>query len=359
MTHELIFNTQLIQFLLCPFIDLKNQLNALLSGKHVIRSTIRIVAIIVGVASGLILFLNNILVQQSFISLALAMPIPQQLQPIVSLYLSVLTSGGVTSFLAKTLIKGCCLCIFGDPDFFLTKKREMELEMVFREQGYTVTRQTIRRVIDFCINNLRKPPSRDIGSCSSDWKRVLDALLYEADLEVFLEQQEFLLNKLQKTTEKCKALSKYGSTFDLETAFNQMSILNKFEREISESDHLLATPPSIVIPPPIPAVLQEPNKEKTLALKVLHKFKSYHPQNDIKNILHHCSKDLKRKELQLMESICPLQISPSSTPPTTPNSDEAGTIVSYRVTSSPSGLQPKPDREHRRNSYSGRPRLVL
>jgi hypothetical protein len=263
---------------------------------------------------------------------------------------------------------------FGDADFYVTDKRAKQLEDIFMHQGYTVNVRTIRSVVNFCVYNFRKSPDPQFGVHAYDWKRVLDAIIYNADLETFIDQQELLKLKLAKVKQKCRALSKYASIPEEEKtlvwSFNrQLSSvpMNSPPRIITEMDPLLPRQPQprgrvlsadavlhVTSTADIPtyALRQITSealnlgasssempvdlKEKMLAVKVLSQFKGHgkssckhRSPSEHREVLHHCTNYLHRQKVYLNESIFPTQISPtatvesmpsSATPPSTPRS---------------------------------------
>jgi hypothetical protein len=324
-----LLNAQLINLLLFPFVFLKEEIEAILKCKHVTRSMFRVILTSIGCIAGGVMFYQSAAFAQFLSGIVTALGIPSNFQSLATLYAAVTSGGGITGFCARMATKAFCYFKYGDPDFYLTKQRERELEEAFRHQGYNITGDTIRKVIEFCIRNFRKPPLKDFGSHPHDWKRMLDALIYEGDLEVFLEQQEFLQKKLQKTIQRCNALTKYGSTVDLEK-----SLLWSFKNQTKfncEDTPLLPRQHTETIPMSLSAnsltSLPREVKDKMLVMKVLAKFKQHHKHHEHPELLYHCSAHLRRQEQNLTDVVFPLTLSPSSTETTTtPSSGQSVTI---------------------------------
>ena len=348
MTNYLL-NAQLINLLLFPFLFLKEELGAVLTGKHPTRSTFRVILTSVGCIAGGILFYQSAPFFQFLNGIITALGIPNSFQSLVTLYAAITSGGSITGFCSRMMTKAFCYFKYGDPDFYLTKQREEELIEAFKHQGYNITGDTIRKVIEFCIRNFRRSPLHDFGSHPHDWKRMLDALIYDADLEVFLEQQELLQKKLRKTIQRSQALSKYGSTIDLEK-----SLLWSFKNQTKfncEDTPLLPRQHTDAIPISLSATsltsLPREVREKMLVIKALAKFKQHHKHHEHPELLYHCSAHLRRQEQNLTDVIFPLTLSPSSTETTTtPSSGQSVTIydadaVVYSY-SNPSVLRARP-----------------
>ena len=328
-----IANTQLF-WLFYPLVFMFTESQAIIAGSHTIRSTINVAIPMIGCILGIIIFCNNMMnSSQYFSDIINAAGIPTSLQYITSLYLATLFSGSISAAISKICTKTFCWLHFGDPDFYLTNKRANQLETIFKHQGYVVNVRTIRSVINFCVHNFRKPATSQFGSNVYDWKRVIEALIYDADLEVFLEQQELLQSKLIKTTLKCKALAKYGSMIDLEKAlhwnFKNQTKLNvelpALTQNTDEQQPLLQQM-SAILPDNIPprtntdelTELPYDIREKMLVVKILNHFKGYKNAeqqytHEHRELLYHCSTYFKWQELHLHESIFPLCLLPSAT----------------------------------------------
>jgi hypothetical protein len=222
---DLIFQQNFLNLLLFPFLYINKEFQAICIYKRTIRSFVRVFITSMGLLIAIGMFFSDSRFSHFFNGVTSALGIPADVQPVASLYLSIFSVGTAAALISRTITKLFCHIFFGDTDFYLTEKRAQELEEIFKTQGYPVTKATIYKVVNFCIKNLRKPPVKEagvgIGSCPYDWKRVLDALIFEGDLEVFIEQQEFLQKRLRITSQKCRALIMYGSTFDLDVAAQQ------------------------------------------------------------------------------------------------------------------------------------------
>jgi hypothetical protein len=348
-----ILNAQLTNLLLFPFIFLKEELDAILVGKHPTRSAFRVILTSIGCIVGGILFYQSTVFPHFLNGIVAALGVPSGFQSLATLYACITSGGSIVGFCARTITKAFCYFKYGDPDFYLTKQREDELIEAFRHQGYNITGDTIRKVIEFCIKNFRRSPLHDFGSHPYDWKRMLDALIYDGDLEVFLEQQELLQKKLRKTIQRCNALSKYGSAVDLEKSLlwsfkNQTKFSCEEEQPLlqcqtSQNADNMATSLSVNSLTSLPREI----REKMMVVKVLAKFKQHHKHHEHHELLHHCSTHLRKQEQNLTDVIFPLQFSPSSTNTVTPSSGGSSIVyepdvVSYSFNyANPNALRPR------------------
>ena len=350
--------------LLFPFVFLKEEMEAIFAGKHVIRSTIRAALTFSGLVSGVFVYGQSAIAANFLNSITAALNMTGSTQGMMSLFLSVLGCGSITGFLARIATKAFCYYRFGDPDFYLTKKREQELEEIFKGQGYSISGAAVRKVIDFCIANFRKPLLMEFGTHPHDWKRVLDALIYEGDLEVFLEHYELLQKKLQKLSKKREALEKHGPEIDLSNVLC-WSFRNQTRIDSNEQEPLLSRQISLIEALPMsPGVLSLTSfskevREKMLAIKALTKFRKTHNNGYTKEeLIYFCSLNLKKREQCLTAMLFPVQLSPestlssqSSTPPSS-NSNQAATYeqdttnFSYNTCTSSTTLLQQPKLTH-------------
>ena len=344
-------NARIVIMLLYPIFFIREELESIVVGKHAARSMFRIIFTVLGCLISSILLYNSTRFVHFLNDIIKAFEVPTTVQPAMSLYFSMLFSGSLSVFCSRMITKAFCYFRFGDPDFYLTKKREGELVEVFRHQGYNVTGYTIRKVIEFCLHNFHKRHSHEFGLHQHDWKRVLDSLIYDGDLETFLEQQELLQKKLRKTTQRCNALTKYGSAVDLEKSL-LWSFKNQTKFNCEEEQPLLPRQVSQnadTIPLSISAnsltALNREVREKMMVVKVLSKFKQHNKHHKHHELLHHCANHLRKQEQYLTDVIFPLQFSPTSTT-TTPSSGGSDTVydpdaIAYSFSySNPSALRP-------------------
>ena len=340
--------------LLYPLLFIREETESVLSKRHITRSMFRIVFTTLGCLVGCILLYSDVAFYMRFLDgITKAFEISKTFQPVISLYIALLVNGSISVFCARMLTKTFCYFRFGDPDFYLTKKREEELVEAFKAQGYNVTGYTIQKVVEFCLHNFHKRHCHDFGLHPYDWKRVLDSLIYDGDLEVFLEQQDLLQKKLRKTTQRCNALSKYGSAVDLEksllwsfknqTKFNCEEEQPLLQCQTSQNADNMATSLSVNSLTSLPREI----REKMMVVKVLAKFKQHHKHHEHHELLHHCSTHLRKQEQNLTDVIFPLQFSPSSTNTVTPSSGGSSIVyepdvVSYSFNyANPNALRPR------------------
>lgn len=291
------------------------------------------VTIVVSAIIGVILFCYTQTTNQFFIKIVEAFNIPAASQPILSGSLAMLIFSDLGAYLSNVAVRSTCKFLFGDPDFYVTKKRAIKLEQQFREQGNEhITQQQIIEVVDFCRKNLRRQPSSELAAKHEDWKKTLESLLYDADMEHFLDQQKALRLKRIEIRKKREAFLAYSS--------------------VAQLDELITTPPTITspitrdpLPPTSPTYLtqfeskatntslviksdedpssssgsrhssmsQQPNTAATqLTQQELNRFRHHHlkrkkytvPPSE-EQLLHHYECHLQHKELKATRSIYP------------------------------------------------------
>ena len=179
---------------------------------------------------------HNSFINQFFIKITEIFNISQTSQEFVSKFLEIISSCHLGNYITNITIKTFCRFYFGDPEFYVTPKQLIKLEKKFKEQvNYDIQDKHIIEVIDFCIKNLRKQDSRDIGAKKEDWKNTLECLIYEADAEHFLDQQKALYLKRQIIEHKLQTLINYtnkhyshiaSNNYTREHQFNKLSPIN-------------------------------------------------------------------------------------------------------------------------------------
>ena len=202
----------LLQILCYPWIELKYELNALfIENRHTTRSAVRICSIVLTTCVGLFLFFNNVAIVEFFRGIIQALSfIPEPLQYKASISLNALAFGSIGAYSSKAIIRGICKYKFGDPDFFLTDKRTIELIDIFTAQELEIDAPLLKEVVHFCVHNLRAHcNSTTIGARKQDWEQILNAIIYEADIDLFLEQQRALQYSHKSILDKKSVINTY------------------------------------------------------------------------------------------------------------------------------------------------------
>lgn len=200
----------LIEIIFHPLVELTKEIDAISLDRHKIRSIVKIIFTITISISAIYFALNNSVVNQFFIKITKIFNISQESQAFVSEFLEIISSCHLGNYITNITIRTFCRFYFGDPEFYVTPKQLITLEKKFKEQvNYEIQDKHIIEVIDFCIKNLRKQDSRDIGAKKEDWKNTLESLIYEADAEHFLDQQKALYLKRQIIEHKLQTLIDY------------------------------------------------------------------------------------------------------------------------------------------------------
>lgn len=187
----------LVKVLFDPFIEFNNELSAVQKGRHVEKSLFRICSIALSVIAGIILFSHHQTTNQFFQKIIAALNMSPTSTFTIASIVSVLYFAHLGSYLSQIAFKIICNLAFKDPDFYITKKQLKILKQKFQAQGYRQIQDTdILQVVDFCRINLRKQsPTKLLGDKPNDWKKTLEAIIYDADLEHFLDQQQALKRK--------------------------------------------------------------------------------------------------------------------------------------------------------------------
>lgn len=213
MLSELISTKEIKKVVCYPWLELQEELHAIfVDNRHPVRSWFRVFGILLATGVGLFLVFNDPAILEFFAGIIKALSfIPEIFQQKAAIALSLLASSSVGAYASKAVIRGFCKFRFGDPDFFLTPKKTQELILKFKEQEIDINAEVIEHVVAFCVHNLREAhhhPS-EIGTRPKDWEQILNALIYDADLDLFLEQQAALEAKHKHILEKQELIKSY------------------------------------------------------------------------------------------------------------------------------------------------------
>ncbi len=196
---ELLPISTLKQIFCYPWLELKYEAHALfIKNKHNVRSTFRIVSIVLATYFGLYLFFYNPAILEFFTSTIASLKfLPEILHTKIATALATLFSSSMGAYTSKLIVRGFCKFMFGDPEFFLTKERAKKLVELFKAQGIEIEEHTIQNVVSFCVQNLRKNYLTDRYIATKDWEHILSSLIYDANINPFREQQDSLLEMHQ------------------------------------------------------------------------------------------------------------------------------------------------------------------
>lgn len=209
----------LLKFIFHPFIDFNNELNALLIGKHPEKSLFRTSAITIFGITGIVLFNNSQIIHIFCNTIITSLNLPTTFIPILSAAISIVLFSNIGSYISQTIAKICCSLFFGDPDFYITKQQLTKLEKKFKLQGHkNIAADDILQVIHFCRHHLRKKSRNALGAKPEDWRQTLEAIIYDADLEHFLDQQQALKNKVLAVQNKHRVIAGYFNATQSKTA---------------------------------------------------------------------------------------------------------------------------------------------
>lgn len=225
MIKELLPTEALTTTLCYPWFELKDELNSIfIEHRHTTRSTIRVCSIILSVCIGLFIFFNNPSVAEFFRGIIEALSfIPEPLQYKASVSLATLAASSTGAYTSRAITRCICKCKFGDPDFFLTDQRTLELIEIFKAQELDIDADLLKEVVQFCVHKLREPhASATIGARKQDWEHILNSIIYEADLDIFLEQQRALHYSHKLILDKKAAINIYKQLTQNENTANQL-----------------------------------------------------------------------------------------------------------------------------------------
>jgi hypothetical protein len=203
----------LLESIFHPFIALNQEIEAISLNKHRTRSSIKILIMAATAIVGIVFFYQYPPINQFFIKLIAAFNVSTDTQPLLSASLAILASCHVGSYVSNVIVRSTCNFVFGDPDFYVTKNRAIQLEQQFKDQGnYKITQAHIYEVVDFCRKNFRRQTSNELGTKPEDWKKTIESLLYDGDIEHFLDQQQALKMKKIELERKLEAIAAYAGT---------------------------------------------------------------------------------------------------------------------------------------------------
>lgn len=343
----------LLESIFHPFIALNQEIEAISLNKHRTRSSIKILIMATTAIIGIIFFYQYPPINQFFIKIISAFNVSTDTQPILSASLAILASCHIGSYVSNVIVRSTCNFIFGDPDFYVTKNRAIELEQQFKEQGnYKITQAHIYEVVDFCRKNFRRQTSNELGTKPEDWKKTIESLLYDGDIEHFLDQQQALKMKKIELERKLEAIAAYaGTSASINVTRNSISktedqstplptpkhrcsttsrripravtnasstaILSDYQitrtptgdRKESTSGSTETTP---LLPQYMPCYSQNIPEVETLVTQELKRFKAYHLKKERyyvmpseECLLHHCKHHLQKIGLKTEQAIYP------------------------------------------------------
>jgi hypothetical protein len=234
----------LLESIFYPLIVIHTEMEAISFNRHRTRSSIKLTILTVIALSFFCSFYNSSSVYSFFYKIVLAFNLNPEVHSLLSNFLGIMTGLHIGSYVSNVIVRSCCNVIFGDPDLYITEQRAMELEQKFIEQGnHKINRQQICEVINFCIQNLRRQNySAALGAKPEDWKKTIEALLYDADLEHFLDQQQALRNKKRELQIKLDAIEMYST----------MSLTERRNSSISSIPERIITSTLPISPPVSP-----------------------------------------------------------------------------------------------------------
>lgn len=206
----------LAKVLFYPLIEFNNELSAIQKGQHVEKSLFRICSIVLSIIAGIMLFSHHQTTNQFFQKIIATLNMSPTSTFTIASIVSVLYFAHLGSYISQTIFKLICNLAFKDPDFYITKKQLNILKQKLQAQGYRqIQDDDILQVVDFCrINLRRKSRTNLLGDKPNDWRKTLEAIIYDADLEHFLDQQQALKRKILQLKDLQAAFLKYCENYE-------------------------------------------------------------------------------------------------------------------------------------------------
>lgn len=193
---ENLYIPTLTKFILYPFLSLKNEMDCIINQRHPIKSFIKCCFIIGFSLLSWYSFYNSLLIYNFYNNLTMLFNLNSTIHQIMTLSIVFLSFANLGNYLGDIITKTFCKCFLGDANFYVTERQLKKLTDQFHLQGYTnVNKNHILEIIEFCKRNLNELHSKELGAKPADWQQTLESLIYDANIEHFMEQQLILQNK--------------------------------------------------------------------------------------------------------------------------------------------------------------------
>lgn len=196
-----------IKFILYPLLTLKNEIDCIINQRHPIKSFITCAFIVCFSFFSCYCFYNNFLIYNFYNNLTMLFNLNNSIQQIISFNIALLSFAHLGNYLGNIITKTFCKLFLGDANFYVTEKQLNKLIEQFHLQGYTNVNKThVLEIIEFGKKNLTELHSNELGAKSIDWQQTLESLIYDANIEHFIDQQLALQNKKLEISNKIELI---------------------------------------------------------------------------------------------------------------------------------------------------------
>lgn len=180
-----------------PLIELNQEMEDIHRDRHKIRSIFKI---IIAMLAGTILAycsLNNPTIMGIIGIASEIFNFSQEAKPFFSAMIDIVICCHLGMWCGRASTRAFCKYYYGDPELYLPPDRLVLLEKKLKVHIEHITQKEIIDVVTFCIHKFNEN-SEELGGKKEDWKRTIESLIYDANMEAFYEQQEALYTRNEK-----------------------------------------------------------------------------------------------------------------------------------------------------------------
>ena len=197
----------LFQTILYPLSELNKEIECISLDKHRTRSACKVIILLFASITLSYFAIINYQIQEILTEIIETFNSSKETIPMLSKCLSIILCSQVATLIANTCTKMFCKIRYNDPEFYLTTERLNILEKKLKEQiDHDITQDEIKAVVEFCIKNFYKENNKELGGKKEDWRKTIECLIYDGDLEHFFDQQKALLMKKIQLEKKSKEI---------------------------------------------------------------------------------------------------------------------------------------------------------
>lgn len=212
-----------------PLIELNQEIEDIHRDRHRTRSIIKIIIALTAGAMSVYYSLNNITIMEMLAIFTEILNFSKESKPFFTSIIDIVLCCHIGMWCGGVSTRTFCKYYYGDPEFYLPPDKLALLEQKLKLHIENITQQEILDVVNFCIHKFNKENSQALGTKKEDWKRILESLIYDANMEAFYEQQEALYARNEKinntvqrilfkqnTNNQPELMADYGSIADKE-----------------------------------------------------------------------------------------------------------------------------------------------
>jgi hypothetical protein len=317
---NLLYIPFMIKFIFYPFLVVYHELQCIILDRHIEKSLFKISAMLMLLSASALLFnFYDLISKYSAQVLNNSSFSPSSIMMLSELTtLLILTH--VSCYLGESIANFAFGFFYQDQEFYITNRKINQLKENLHKQGYTnFTNEEVLNLIEFCKKSLRKRSFTNFfGDKAMDWGNNLEAILYDADLEPFLDQQEALKIKLMKIKKTINILDNYSREKILNLSLSSLSsalfreiptitIDSAEETEVRQIKNTCSIRSKNMLTNQ--TIINNSSTEKIVQSE-LNKIKiKYLDQNSeqwsTEDLIYHCQSDLKSKYLDIDMAIVP------------------------------------------------------